>query len=110
EVERLKLEGFLESITELARLSFGPSATVMPHLRGKGTRSRLIVIVDAAHPEAGTSYADFLPMERQFWTAYGTIARPPAAVAVAVRPARGWLASEGKAPLFTQFGGGGLIS
>ncbi|MHB1223890.1 MAG: hypothetical protein ACYC2G_07585 [Gemmatimonadaceae bacterium] len=110
EVDRLKLEPFLDVVTRLAQFSFGPSATAMPHLRGRGSRRHMIIIVDAAHPEAITSYDAFEPLERQFWTAYGTIAKPAAAVAVAVRPARGWMRSEGKAPLFTQFGSAGLIS
>lgn len=110
EVDRLKLEPFLNAVTQLAQFAFGPSATAMPHLRGRGARRHMIIIVDAAHPEAIAGYAAFEPLEQQFWTAFGTIAKPAAAVAVAVRPARGWLRSEGKAPLFTQFGSGGLVS
>lgn len=110
EVERLKIEPFLNAVTELARDAFGPSATAMPHLRGRGAGRHLVIIVDAARPEAVAGYEAFVPLERQFWTAYGTLARPAAPVAVAVRPARGWLRSEGKAPLFTQFGSAGIIS
>lgn len=110
EVERLKLEPYLNRLTELAQLSFGPAATVMPHLRGRGARRRIVMVVDAAHPEAATAYQAFLPLEQRFWTALGTIAGPGTTVAVAVRPARGWLRNEGRPPFFTQFGSAGTIS
>lgn len=110
EVERLKLEPFLQAVTELAGAIFGPAATVMPHLRGRDAGRQVIFVVDAAHPETIAGYDSFLPLAQQFWTAYGTIARPRATVAVVVRPARGWLPSEAKAPLFTQFGSAGIVS
>jgi hypothetical protein len=102
-VKRHDLEPFRELLERLAQVAFGPAATVMPHLRRSRGRDYLVLVVDAACPEAGTNYADFLPLERAFWTAYATIPKPAnTAFVVAVRPARGWCRSEALMPLFAQ--------
>jgi len=102
-VARAEVEPFRELLERLAQVAFGPAATVMPHLRRSRGRKYLAFVVDAACPEAGTNYADFLPLERAFWTAYATVPKPAASFMVAVRPARGWCRSEALMPLFTQF-------
>lgn len=109
-VARAELEPFRELVQRLAQVAFGPAATVMPHLRRSRGRQYLVLVVDAACPEATTNYADFLPMERAFWTAYATVPKPPAAFVVAVRPARGWCRSEALMPLFTQFGTADVVT
>jgi len=57
-------------------------------------------VVDAADPQAGIDYTQFLPREGAFWTAYMQLPKPAARFAVAIRPARGWCRSEALAPLF----------
>ena len=99
---RTELEPFRQLLERLAQVAFGPAATVMPHLRRSRGRKYLAFVVDAACPEAGTNYADFLPLERAFWTAYATIPKPASAFMVAVRPARGWCRAEALMPLFAQ--------
>jgi hypothetical protein len=47
-------------------------------------------------------YGAFLPRERAFWTAYAQVPKPDVALAVAVRPARGWCRAEALAPFFTH--------
>ena len=110
EIERYKLEPFLQLLTRLAQVVFGPSATVMPHLRGRQRQRHVAFIVDAAHPEALASYEEFLPLEKQFWTAYGTLPKPAAPFLVAIRPARGWVRNEALAPIYTEFGNAELLS
>lgn len=109
-VARAELEPFRELVQRLAQVAFGPAATVMPHLRRSRGRQYLVFVVDAACPEATTNYADFLPMERAFWTAYATVPKPTSAFVVAVRPARGWCRSEALMPLFTQFGAADIVT
>jgi hypothetical protein len=99
---RHDLDDFHARIEALARMVFGAAATVVPHLRRSGRTQYLVFVVDAAHPEASTSYESFLPLERAFWTAYGTVPKPNAVFAVAVRPARGWCRSEALAPLYSS--------
>lgn len=106
EVERLKLEGLLEQLGQLARICFGESATVMPHLRGRGGRRHVVFVVDAARPQAIADFESFRALEQHFWTAYATLAPATARFVVAVRPARGWLRNEDPPPIFTAFGGG----
>ena len=110
EMERYKLDPFMQLLTQLAQVVFGPSASVMPHLRGRQRQRHLAFVVDAAHPEALSSYEDFLPLEKQFWTAYGTLPKPAAPFLVAIRPARGWVRNEALAPIYTEFGNAELLS
>ena len=100
-VARHELEPFRDLVEQLAQAAFGSAATVMPHLRRSRGRQYLVMVVDAACPEAGTNYGGFLPMEQAFWTAYATIPKPTAPFVVAVRPARGWCRAEALMPLYT---------
>lgn len=102
-LRRHGLVEFRDLLERLAQATFGEEATVMPHLRRSHGRQYLVFVVDAASPEACANYDDFLPLERAFWTAYGTIPKPPSAFVVAIRPARGWWRSEALMPLFAQF-------
>lgn len=99
-VARHRLEPFLRALAGLAMSVFGEAATVVPHLRGEGRRRRLTFVVDAADPQATVDYAQFLPREQAFWTAYTQLPKPEAPFAVAIRPARGWCRSEALAPFF----------
>ena len=99
-VARHRLEPFHQSLAGLAAAVFGAEATVVAHLRADGSRQRLTFVVDAADPQAGVDYAQFLPRERSFWTAYAQLPKPNVPFAVAIRPARGWCRSEALAPLF----------
>ncbi|HEX5830641.1 MAG TPA: hypothetical protein VFY16_06655 [Gemmatimonadaceae bacterium] len=99
---RHDLDDFHARLDSLARMVFGADATVVPHLRWSGRTQYLVFVVDAAHPEASTSYESFLPLERAFWTAYATVPKPNAVFVVAVRPARGWCRSEALAPLYSN--------
>jgi hypothetical protein len=99
-VARHRLEPFLAAVQGLAEAVFGPDATVVPHLRREGRRTRLVFVVDAADPAATVDYAAFLPREHAFWTAYAHLPKPELAFGVAVRPARGWCRLEALAPLF----------
>jgi hypothetical protein len=99
-VARNRLDPFQRMLAGLAVAVFGDEATVVPHLRGEGRRQRLTFVVDAADPRAHVDYAQFLPKERAFWTAYAQLPKPAVPFAVAIRPARGWCRSEALAPLF----------
>lgn len=99
-ITRHRLEPFHRALWGLAVAVFGSEATVVPHLRTVGGRRRLTFVVDAADPKATVDYADFLPRERAFWTAYAHVPKPDVAFLVAVRPARGWCRLEALAPMF----------
>ena len=99
-VLRNRLEPFHRALAGLAVSVFGAEATVVPHLRGEGRRRRLTFVIDAADPVANRDYAQFLPKERAFWTAYTQLPKPEVPFAVAIRPARGWCRSEALAPFF----------
>ena len=98
---RHDLEEFRDLVERLAQAAFGEAATVMPHLRRSRGRQYLVLVVDAACPEAGTNYGAFLPMEQAFWTAYASLPKPPSPFVVAVRPARGWCRAEALMPVYT---------
>jgi len=70
------------------------------HLRADGRKQLLTFVVDAADPQAGLDYSQFLPREHSFWTAYAQLPKPNVPFAVAIRPARGWCRSEALAPFF----------
>ncbi len=99
-VARHRLEPFQRALAGLAVSVFGAEATVVAHLRADGRRQRLTFVVDAADPHATVDYAQFLPREQAFWTAYAQLQKPDLPFAVAIRPARGWCRSEALAPLF----------
>ncbi len=99
-VARHRLEPFHRALSGLAVAVFGNDATVVAHLRADGLKQRLTFVVDAADPQASIDYAQFLPREQAFWTAYAQLPKPEVAFAVAIRPARGWCRSEALAPLF----------
>ena len=101
-VARHRLEPFHRAIGGLALAVFGDEATVVPHLRRSGRTQQLVFVVDAASPEAGLDYAQFLPLEQAFWTAYAHLPKPPVPFAVAIRPARGWCRTEALAPFFVH--------
>lgn len=99
-VARHRLEPFQRAIEGLAIAVFGDEATVVPHLRAEGLKQRLTFVIDAADPQASIDYAQFLPREHAFWTAYAQLAKPEIPFAVAIRPARGWCRTEALAPFF----------
>lgn len=99
-VARHRLEPFHRALAGLAMAVFGDEATVVAHLRGESRRQRLTFVVDAADPQAGVDYAQFLPREQSFWTAYAQLPKPNVPFAVAIRPARGWCRNEALAPFF----------
>lgn len=99
-VARHRLEPFHEALAGLAVAVFGPDATAVPHLRREGTRRRLTFVIDAADPSASVDYAQFLPRERSFWTAYAHVPKPNVPFTVAIRPSRGWCRTEALAPFF----------
>ncbi|GJG87753.1 hypothetical protein tb265_29340 [Gemmatimonadetes bacterium T265] len=99
-VARYRLEPFHRALSGLAVAVFGADATVVAHLRADGRKQRLTFVVDAADPQAGLDYAQFLPREHAFWTAYTQLAKPAVPFAVAIRPARGWCRTEALAPFF----------
>ncbi len=100
-VARHRLEPFHRALAGLAIAVFGPDATVVPHLRTLGRQRRLTFVVDAADAQAGIDYAQFLPREHAFWTAYAHVPKPDVPLVVAIRPARGWCRSEALAPFFS---------
>ena len=101
-VARHRLDAFQRALAGLAVAVFGAEATVVAHLRAEGRKQRLTFVVDAADPQATVDYAQFLPREQAFWTAYAQIVKPPdVPFVVAIRPARGWCRSEALAPFFT---------
>jgi hypothetical protein len=102
-IEQNRVEPFLLLLVRLARAIFGPDATVVPHLRWSRGRRYLVFVVDAAHPEAGLRYDEFLPLEQAFWGTYARLPKPNASFMVAVRPSRGWCRSEALAPMFALF-------
>lgn len=99
-VARHRLEAFQHALAGLAAAVFGAEATVVAHLRAEGRTQRLTFVVDAADPQAGVDYAQFLPREQAFWTAYAQLPKPGVLFAVTIRPARGWCRSEALAPFF----------
>ena len=99
-VARYRLEPFVRALSGLAVGVFGAEATVVAHLRFDGRKQRVTFVVDAADPQANVDYAQFLPREQSFWTAYTQLPKPDVPFAVAIRPARGWCRSEALAPLF----------
>src|SRR5262245_26914960 len=97
-----RLDDFHRLLAALADAVFGPDATVVPHLRRVNGNPRLTFVVDAADPSASVRYADFLPRERAFWTAYAQLPKPKRVpFMVAIRPARGWSRAEALAPFFS---------
>ncbi|MGZ8456598.1 MAG: hypothetical protein ACXWZ4_08375 [Gemmatirosa sp.] len=101
-VTRHRLEPFYRAVAGLAIAVFGAEATVVPHLRRNGRAKRLVLVVDAASPEATLDYEAFLPLEQAFWTAYAHVPKPDVPLMVAVRPARGWCRTEALAPFFVH--------
>ncbi len=99
-VARHRLEPFQRAMEGLAVAVFGDEATVVPHLRAEGLKQRLTFVIDAADPQASIDYAQFLPREHAFWTAYAQLAKPEIPFAVAIRPARGWCRTEALPPFF----------
>lgn len=108
-INKHRLEPFVMLLSRIATSSFGPNATVMPHLRRSKGRSRLVVVIDAAFPLAATHYQAFLPLEQKFWLAYASLPKPPVPFMIGVRPSRGWSRAEALAPLFKQTQESGMM-